>query len=199
MEVIGILLAAGQGRRFDASGRRLKLIEARRTGAVAGEPLALAAALALRAALGSVVAVVRSEQGPNQERLRRLLEQAGCAIVTCAPADGAAEGMGASIACGIASRPHAGGWIIALADMPAIQPPTIRALRAAIEQGAASAAPYFRGQRGHPVAFGAACGPALAALVGDTGARAVLERFPPVRIDVDDPGILMDVDRATDL
>ena len=38
----------------------------------------------------------------------------------------------------------------------------------------------------------------LAALRGDGGARAVLARHPPLRIDVDDPGVLYDVDIAGD-
>lgn len=197
MEVIGVLLAAGQGRRFDATLRRLKLIETCSAGPAAGEPLALAAAQALRAALGTVVAVVRSDRDPKQRRLHELLAAAGCTLVAY-PADGAG-GMGASIACAVASRPEAGGWIIALADMPAIRPATIVAVRAAIAQGAACAAPYFQGRRGHPVGFGAVCGPELAALHGDAGARAVLERHRPLRIDVDDPGILQDVDLPADL
>jgi molybdenum cofactor cytidylyltransferase len=197
--MIGILLAAGRGRRFDATGRRLKLIEPQASGAAAGEPLALSAARALRAAVGTVVAVVRGGQDPNQARLRGLLEAEGCTVVACAPDASGAEGMGASIACGVGVHPQARGWIIALADMPAIRPATIAAVRGAIERGAHSAAPYFQGRRGHPVGFGAVCGPALAGLSGDAGARTVLERFPPMRIDVDDPGILVDVDLASDL
>jgi molybdenum cofactor cytidylyltransferase len=195
MAVIGILLAAGLGRRFDASGHRLKLLEP----LAGGEPLALAAARSLRAAVGTVVAVVHGGQDPKQARLRALLEAAGCSVVRCEPEDPGTAGMGASIACGVRSCPDAQGWIIALADMPAIRPETIVAVRAAIAAGADSAAPYFRGRRGHPVGFGAACGPELAQLAGDAGARAVLERHRPRRIDVDDPGILIDVDLPTEL
>jgi molybdenum cofactor cytidylyltransferase len=61
--------------------------------------------------------------------------------------------------------------------------------------------PEYRGTPGHPVGFGAAHLPALAALTGDRGARAVLQASAtaPVRIDVDDPGVLRDVDRPEDL
>ena len=199
MEVVGILLAAGRGERFDATGRQLKLLQTRRSGPGSGVPLALAAARALRTTVGTVIAVVRAGREPNQAHLRRLLQDAGCTVVDCAPGRREDEGMGRSIARAVAERPHAAGWIVALADMPAIDPATIAAVRTAIAAGAACAAPYFEGRRGHPVGFGAVCGAELAALRGDQGARAVLERHPMLRIDVDDPGILLDVDRAADL
>jgi molybdenum cofactor cytidylyltransferase len=199
MELVGILLAAGRGRRFDPSAQRLKLLETGAPGAPAdGMGIAAAAALALRAAVGPVVAVVRADDAPQQQRLRAQLAAAGCRFVTWSVTDGA-EGMGTSIACGVAASATAGGWIIALADMPDVQPASIAAVGAAIAGGAASAAPYFQGRRGHPVGFGAVCGPYLAALRGDDGARALLERYPPVRIDVDDPGVLRDIDTPADL
>ncbi|MGA7779576.1 MAG: nucleotidyltransferase family protein, partial [Paraburkholderia sp.] len=40
---------------------------------------------------------------------------------------------------------------------------------------------------------------ALRALDGDTGARALLTEHPVARLDVDDPGILRDVDTPEDL
>jgi len=196
MDVVGILLAAGQGVRFDPSGQRLKLLEDYPAGPGGGEPIAVLAARTLRAAVGPVIAVVRVEDSPNQERLRALLSEQGCTVLGC---EGAAEGIGTSIACAIRASAGARGWIIALADMPQVQQATIAAVRSALESGAASAAPFHRGQRGHPVGFGAVCGPELAALAGDSGARAVLARHPPVRIDVDDRGALCDIDDALDL
>lgn len=199
MELVGILLAAGRGARFDRTGEQLKLLQARRSGPGQGEPIALAAARALRSAVTTVIAVVRPGHEPHQQTLRRMLEDAGCIVVDCSTASRAEEGMGASLACGVAARPQAAGWIVALADMPAIAPATIVAVRNAIEQGASCAAPYFNGRRGHPVGFSAACGPDLAALRGDAGGRSVLQRYPPVHVEVDDPGILLDVDTTEDL
>ena len=169
------------------------------------------AARRLRAVLDVVIAVVRADDAPGPMRLQRLLEAEGCTVLRCEggegnpgggsgqAARGRAEGMGTSIASGVRATAHAQGWIIALADMPNVRVETVHALRQALCQGAASAAPYYRGRRGHPVAFGAACGPALAALTGDRGGRAILEHHRPVRIDVDDPGILFDVDVPADL
>jgi molybdenum cofactor cytidylyltransferase len=199
MEVVGILLAAGRGTRFDASARRLKLLEPRTGPAASAEPIAAAAARTLRTAVASVVAVVRDESSPQQRRLEELLAAAGCRVVRCRLPPGAAEGTGASIACAVGASAGAAGWIVALADMPAIAPATVAAVHAAIAGGAASAAPYYGGRRGHPVGFGAACRADLMQLQGDTGARSLLEQYPPLRITVDDPGILLDIDHARDL
>jgi molybdenum cofactor cytidylyltransferase len=124
-----------------------------------------------------------------------LLRAEGCTMVVNPRA---AEGQGASIACGIAAASPADGWIIALADMPAIQTDTIRRVVAALRAGAATAVPVHYGQRGHPVGFAASMQSELLASSGDTGARAVLSRHPPSLIVVDDPGVLYDVDTLED-
>jgi molybdenum cofactor cytidylyltransferase len=109
--------------------------------------------------------------------------------------------MGASLACGVQATRDAAGWVVALGDMPWIETSTIARVAAAIADGATVAAPFYRGQRGHPVGFGASCFAALAALAGDEGARSILasHRDSVVRIDVDDAGTLRDVDRSADL
>jgi len=55
--------------------------------------------------------------------------------------------------------------------------------------------------RGHPVGFGAMHGEALAALDGDLGARELIASASDAvtKLDVDDPGILADVDTPDDL
>jgi len=93
------------------------------------------------------------------------------------------------------------GWVVMLADMPWIQAATIARVAAAIDHGATVAAPFYRGMRGHPVGFGNRCVAALTALSGDEGAKTVVaqHRDTMVRIDVDDPGVLRDVDTRGDL
>jgi molybdenum cofactor cytidylyltransferase len=58
-----------------------------------------------------------------------------------------------------------------------------------------------RGERGHPVGFSAAHRDALMTLSGDEGARSLVAHggVELVRIDVDDPGVLRDVDAPGDL
>ena len=132
--------------------------------------------------------------------LRRLLEEAGCEILE---SPHTVRGMGASLAAGVAASSDADGWIVALGDMPFIEPATIAAVRERLEHGALLAAPILRasGQRGHPVGFSRALHSALAAVVGDEGARSVIaqNREEILLVEVDDPGIVTDIDAPSDL
>jgi len=189
MNIVGILLAAGKGKRFDASGVQNKLLQP-----VAGNALvAAASARAMLAALPRVIAVVPDAGAA----LAGVLRSAGCELTACAGAD---LGMGASLVHAVRhSLPGADGWIIALADMPYVAPDTIAALRAALEGGAGIAAPFYQGQRGNPVAFGAQYLQHLLALEGDRGARSVLAAHVVTKVEVNDPGILHDIDTPSDL
>jgi molybdenum cofactor cytidylyltransferase len=106
--------------------------------------------------------------------------------------------MGGSIATGVRASTDAAGWLVALADMPAVAASTIDAVRDALVSGAPSAAPTHQGRRGHPVGFSARLRPLLLALQGDEGARSVLAAHPPRQIPVEDPGCLLDLDTAAD-
>jgi molybdenum cofactor cytidylyltransferase len=189
--ISGVLLAAGVGRRYDPTGARLKLLDAAPSGPHSGVPIAVAALRNLRAVIADVIAVVRPADSDAQQRLHRLLAAEGAQLVVCPDAD---AGMGHSLACGVRARSEARGWVIALADMPAVSPSTIAAVRDAIAHGCDSAAPLHLGRRGHPVGFRSPCREELIALTGDAGARSVLAAHPPVLIDVDDPGCLLDID-----
>jgi molybdenum cofactor cytidylyltransferase len=126
---------------------------------------------------------------------------AQAAGVYCVECPEAVDGMGVSLAAGIRASADAAGWVVALADMPFVDPVTIRRVAQAIEAGADVAAPFWRGERGHPVGFHRRLGPELAGLTGDEGARQVLARYRSslLRIDVDDPGVLRDIDVPADL
>ncbi len=210
---VGVLLAAGRGERFGGDKLRAPLPavsgaggdrgsstrdDATATSAAAGECLGVAAARALLAAVPTVIAVVRADD----EALAHALGAAGATIVRCADAG---RGMGASLACGVravrARHPAAAGVVVALADMPWIRPATIARVAAAVAGGAAVAAPFHDGRRGHPVGFGATCLDALAALDGDDGGKSVVAAQGDglLRLDVDDPGVLRDVDAPADL
>ena len=197
--VVGILLAAGRGERFGGDKLLAKAESATNASAsdltdLAGECIGVAACRHLLAALPEVLAVVR----PDDAALAAALGAAGARIVRCANAD---EGMGASLACGVAAAADAAGWVVALADMPWILPSTIARVAGAVAGGAPVAAPFHAGKRGHPVGFSAACYAMLAALTGDEGAKAVVAAHADslARIDVDDAGTLRDVDTRADL
>jgi len=185
-EIVGVLLAAGASTRFGANKLLHSLPD--------GTPIALASALRLRAALPHMLVVVR----PDNAALEHLLAQHGIHSVVAARA---VDGMGASLAQGIAATAQARGWLIALADMPYVQAETIVSIADALRNGAAIAAPHYMGQRGHPVGFAARFGACLLELSGDEGARQVLrDRASEVQqIECDDPGVLADIDYASDL
>ena len=193
MRVVGILLAAGRGSRFGGD-KLIAPLSSSAPGAPAGTPLGVAAARNLVAALPDSIAVVR----PGDVGLSRLLGATGIRVVECPDAD---AGMGASLACGACAAADADGWVVALADMPWIDPATIGKVADALRAGASIVAPALRGQRGHPVGFSRRHQAALAALTGDVGARGLLQRNAAdlTVVDVDDPGICGDVDRPADL
>ena len=189
--VVGILLAAGLGERYDPTRECSKLLQPVSAGRHVGTPIVAAAVRNLRTAVSRILAVVRPRSDPHQPRLHDLLHDEGCELVVC---ERAVAGMGASLACGIHASASADFWIVALGDMPAIDPATITAVAGALRAGHVTAAPVYRGQRGHPVGFSAQCLTELLRSDGDRGARAVLEKFPPHLIEVDDDGILIDID-----
>jgi len=193
--IVGVLLAAGRGARFDPSGSRLKLLERAARGPHIGEPLAVAAARTLRAEIPEVVAVVAPPSDTGQAELHRLLRAEGC---TLAVNPRPAEGQGASIVCGIVAASPAAGWIIALADMPAIQSGHDTSGRRGVARRRRDGRPGPSRSTRPPVGFAATMQAELLASAGDAGARAVLLRHPPRLIEVDDPGVLYDVDTPED-
>ncbi|KML59249.1 molybdopterin-guanine dinucleotide biosynthesis protein MobA [Burkholderia cepacia] len=185
----GVLLAGGLGQRFDPSGLHSKLLALLPD----GTPVAVAAARHLAAATADVIAIVR----PGAEKLAILLNEAGCQVVYAPDTE---RGMGATLAAGVRATADATGWLVALGDMPWIAASTYEAVTRALDtDGASIIAPAHRGVRGHPVGFAAHHYDALAALDGDTGARMLFASAPVKLLDVDDPGILRDVDTPADL
>ena len=158
--------------------------------------MAAAAARPLVHAVERVLAVI-----PLGEReLREVLEAERCDVMET---DRTARGLGASLAAGIAATADADGWIVALGDMPFIESKTIAAVAEALRAGAVIAAPWHerRGERGHPVGFGAPLRAELVSLDGDEGARSVIHKHRDalVKVAVHDPGIFADIDTPEDL
>ena len=186
----GIVLAAGAGRRFDPSGRRNKLTERLDNGAL----VAVQSAQQLRLVLDHVLIVVANPAMAVQ------LATPGCQMLVCPVAS---QGMGATLAFAVAhlrvQRPDCSALLVALADMPFVQPATLQKLLAALALGAEIVQPVVGQQGGNPVGFGARHFSALCALQGDIGARHLLREFPVERIDVDDLGVLRDIDCLDDL
>lgn len=180
-----VVLAAGRGRRFAAAGGG-PFKQSRR---FQGDRTVVEHVCGLYADAGLPVVCALH---PELEELAERLSKAGYRVVAITDAD---AGMGHSLAAVVTAAHCEYGWLIALADMPRIRPKTIRAVADALLAGAALCAPYHEDRRGHPVGFSKEFGPALRGLTGDKGARSILEAHEDrlLRIDVDDPGVLFDI------
>lgn len=182
----GILLAAGNGSRFDPAGVDNKLL------AIPGD-LQQAVVFAAASNMLQTVPVLAVCRNPL---LVPGLTAAGCTTLICADAG---LGMSASLKYGVQHAAQAQGWIIALGDMPYVRPSTYAGLLAALKDGVDIAVPVYLGQRGNPVAFSRRHLSRLMALEGDRGARQLLKEFPVREIPVNDPGIHRDIDTRDDL
>lgn len=196
---VGILLAAGRGRRFDPQGRRSKLLEP-----VQGEAVAARACQVLARGCDAVIAVVRPG---SPAALSALLEQCGAQTLVCPEAD---KGMGHSLAKAmrtVMAGPDLPDAVLVMpADLPWMKAESVVAVRKTWESADAGerstriALPVLPdGRRGHPVAFGRAHFDFLSHLTGDEGARALLRHQPVTTVTLDDPGILRDIDVPDDL
>ncbi len=190
--IVGLIMAAGRGERFDATGERSKLLAD-----IDGMPTLGHSISSMTAVLDNVIVVVR--RGVQRETIEIIVETFGARSVIC---EDAASGMGHSIAWGISQAqsiydPRA--IVIALADMPFVSSLTISALVSHIREPHEIAVPRYKGDWGNPVAFGSDHFEALGRLNGDRGARSIIEKKQPLFVDVDDAGILQDIDTRQDL
>jgi molybdenum cofactor cytidylyltransferase len=161
-----IVLAAGKGERFKASG------------ATQDKLLSLLDGKAVRE---HVLAAVRTSGLPWH-----VVERAHTAHLPN-------PGMGDSIAWGVAATLDAPGWLILPADLPLIQASTLLAVAKDL-QAHEVVVPRYQGQQGHPVGFALSCRQSLLQLRGDQGARSVLALHEVHRVEVNDEGCVLDVD-----
>ena len=157
-------------------------------------PIAVQSARHLKTGAARIVAVVR----PGAGETAHALAAEGCEVVVCENAD---EGMGASLACAARAAGEAGGYLVALGDMPFVRPTSIAAVRDALAGGASLAAPYFLARRGHPVGIAGRFRAELERCAGDEGAKRLLQAHASelLKIPVGDPGVIRDIDRPSDL
>lgn len=114
-----------------------------------------------------------------------------------------ASGMSTSLRCGLAALPtDTEGVLVLLADMPRVTAADIDRIVGAFDPGRpAILVPTFRGRRGNPVLWPRRHFAELRGIVGDIGARGLLEirasevLFVPMESDA----ILADVDTPADL
>jgi molybdenum cofactor cytidylyltransferase len=87
--------------------------------------------------------------------------------------------------------------LLCLVDHPAVAAETVRTIVATFQQcGAPVVIPTYQGRRGHPVLIGRQVSDELLELASDAGADSVVRRYRAATqfVEVDDEGIVMDVD-----
>lgn len=180
-----IILAAGLGRRMGGG----KLLAS-----LGGKPVIAHVADAVQDAGLEAIVVT----GHDAEGVRNALSGRGLRFIH---ADDYAEGQAHSVSAGMRAVPDY--WqaaIMALGDMPLIQPKLLRTM-ADRARSDAILIPRHEGHRGNPVLWGRDWFPALSHLTGDTGARQL---FAPAGesltfLDWPDDTILCDADTPEQL
>jgi len=171
-----LLLAAGRGTRMGGANKLTALLDGKPV-VVHAADAALVAGLELVVVTGDRAAEVRASLAGRD--------------VTFVDAPDYTEGLSASLRAGIAAVPA--DWdavLVLLGDMPRLQPATLATLAAA----PGIVVPQHNGQSGNPVRWPRRHFPALAALTGDTGGKALFQHLEIDVLAVDDPGILADID-----
>jgi molybdenum cofactor cytidylyltransferase len=173
----GLVLAAGEGRRFGGA-KQLALLD--------GRPL-IEHALAALAGLERVVVVLGARAG----EIRAAADPGRAEVVVCPDW---AEGLSASLRCGLDALRGASEVVVVLADQPFITPAVVARVRAA--PGPAARAVYD-GAPGHPVVIRRPMLDRAGELRGDAGFRDLLTGVSEVECsDLADP---RDIDTRADL
>ena len=190
-----VVLAAGASTRMGATKQLLRL----------GARTVLEETLAhvRNADVAEVVVVL----GASAERIQREIDFGSAHVVVNAEYG---SGMASSLRAGLAALgPAVDGALIVLADQPLIRPETLNRIIAAYREMRAPGTglrapeiviPMHGGRRGNPVLLDRGVFAEAMALEGDVGCRAIFGRHAEgiVTVEVDDPGILVDIDSRED-
>ncbi|WP_129663019.1 nucleotidyltransferase family protein [Phytoactinopolyspora endophytica] len=185
----GLVLAAGEGRRF---GSPKAVVE------VEGERLIDRAVRLL--AEGGCLPVVVVEGAVGLE----VTGQAAGVPVRVVYNPDWRDGMGSSLRVGLDAvrETGVGAVVVALVDQPWLGPESVHRLRGARAGGAFVAAATYGGERGNPVLLGSEVWDDVLALAeGDVGARAFIQAHPELvtAVPCDGTGRPDDIDHPGDL
>ena len=186
VQSVAIVPAAGRSERFGGA----KLLAD-----VGGEPLL---DHTLRCLLdGGVTHVVLVLAPEAQLAPVRLLTDPRVRVVTN-PDPG--RGMFSSIQTGLASE-SGEPFVVLPADMPFVRPETVAAVLSETARRDTTIVPVFRGQRGHPIGVPGRLRDGLLAADPRGSLKEALAALgeAPVEIEVDDSGVVRDVDTREDL
>jgi molybdenum cofactor cytidylyltransferase len=185
MTVGVMLLAGGRSRRFGADKRLSEFLPGRTLLEHTLKNISLSQL--------ELLVCLRADDQVLEDKLT----SAGIKCRRCSNAD---QGMGATIAEGVTHIPAWSGVLIALADMPWIQPATFCSV-AQHTSPEGICIPTFNNQSGHPVGFGRDFFRDLEKLDDDVGARSIINKHGHMvqELPTDDGGILRDIDRPDDI
>ncbi len=187
-QIEGILLAAGESRRMGYPKPLLR---------IDGETFVAHVARAMLTVVARLIVVV----GAHADRVRA--EVPPDSRITIADNPQWARGQLSSLKVGIrALGPDCRAALVHLADHPTVRADTFQAVvDAYLKSTPPIVVARHRGRRGHPVVFARGVFPELAAAPDSEGARKVVNADPRrvVYVDVDDPGVVLDLDTPEDL
>jgi len=189
---IALVLAAGESSRFGSP----KLIAD-----VGGEPMLNRTIRCLLDGGVPDVVVVASASGPGPLLTAAAVPLLGDARVRLVTNRDPSRGMFSSIQAGCAAAAGGDPLLVLPGDMPFVRSRTVAAVLAKYAEAGHVVSPRHEGRRGHPIALTPAMQTQI--LNADAGMtlNVLLKSCNPPRAyaDVDDPGIVRDVDRREDL
>jgi len=188
MRTVAVVPAAGSAERFGGK-KLLALIE--------GEPLLdRTIAALLNGGVDQIVVVV----GPEAEDLKRDVNAFSDPRVWPIVNPDPSRGMFSSLQAGMAEA-EGDALVVLPADMPFVQSGTVAILLDVYQSRPAIVSPRYQGKRGHPVILPPALRDEIRSADATITLHDILKRHPDQRVDVDvqDRGVVRDVDRVSDL
>ena len=182
--VAGLVMAAGRSSRMGAN----KLLMRDN-----GKPIITRVVeQALAADLAEVIVVC----GHQEAEVRAALAGQGVRFIPCPDY---ADGMSASLRCGLKALPgDVDAALVLLGDMPRVGTSLLRRMIAAFNptEGRAIIVPSFQGKRGNPVLWDRRFFGEMTELHGDVGARHLIGEHAEMvtEIEAEDAGIFLDID-----
>lgn len=186
---VAVVTAAGSAERF--GGKKLLV-------PIAGEPLLdHTIRCLLEGGVSEVIVVVGTEA---RRELARDVNAMNDARVRPIENPDPSRGMFSSIQVGVATA-NGDALVVLPGDMPYVRPETVRAVIAKFREGHAIVSPRYKGKRGHPVVMRLSLRDEIAATAPTANLHEVIKRHQDERVDldVDDAGVVRDVDTPADL
>jgi molybdenum cofactor cytidylyltransferase len=188
--VAAIILAAGKSTRMGEAKQLLRLGES----TVLGQTIENVR----RAAVNEIVLVLGASAEAIRCRLPASLLEGLKVVVNPAYE----QGMASSLRAGLSALdPRIDAALIVLADQPFVRPETLDQLGRKHRQTQAQIViPSYEGRRGNPVLLDRSVFAEVMALEGDIGCRAIFGSHTErtVKLEVEDEGILLDIDNQGD-